>query len=422
MSPTPPAEAPATAAALVSIRRRFVALTALRWLPTGFVVPVTVLLLRERGLDLPTIGLIVAVYSAATLVLELPTGGLADVIGRRPVLATAALVAAVSSLTLAFGRGALVLALGYLLGGIARALDSGPLQAWFVDRTHEVDPDASLRTGLSRAGVAESVALAAGALAGGGLVAISPLPTSGDGLVALSTPFLVAAALSVLHAVLVLVWVRDPARPADAPSPGTRRGLGETIAAGLRLARTHPALRRILLLTAAVGAALSGLELLAPPRFAALLGGESAAAGAYAVLVTAGFLGSASGSALAPAVARLTRGPSRAALVGVLGAAVALAAVALPAPLAAAVAFVAFYVLLGIAVPLVEELTHAAASSAQRATVLSLNSMAMQGTAIVTTAGLGVLAGATSSAAALWLPAAVLAIGALALARWPRLS
>ncbi|WP_082101585.1 MFS transporter [Demequina rhizosphaerae] len=412
--------APASAASLLSVRRRFVALTALRWLPTGVVIPVTVLLMRERDLDLPTIGLIVAVYSAATLVLELPTGGLADVVGRRPVLATAALVAGVSSLTLAFGRSALVLALGYLLGGIARALDSGPLQAWFVDRTHEVDPDASLRTGLSRAGVAESVALALGALVGGGLVALSPLPDQGDGLIALSTPFLVAAALSVVHAALVLVWVRDPARVAAPEQPGTMRALGATVGSGLRLARSHPALRRILLVTAAVGAALSGLELLAPPRFAALLGGESAAAAAYAVLVTAGFLGSASGSALAPLVARLTRGPSRAALAGILGAAIALSAVSLPAPVAAAVAFVGFYVLLGIAGPLLDELTHAAASSGQRATVLSLNSMALQGTAIVTTAGLGVLAGVTSSAAALWVPAAVLAIGALALVRWPR--
>ena len=407
-------------AEIARLRRVFVALTALRWLPTGFVVAFTVLLMRDRGLDLATIGLVVAAYSAATLLLELPTGGLADSIGRRPVLIAAALLATVSSLTLAFGRTALVLAVGYLLGGAARALDSGPLQAWFVDRTHAINPDASLRHGLSRAGVAESVALATGALAGGALVAISPLSHDGDGLIALSTPFLVAAAVSCVHAVAVLAWVREPARHRDRSRGGTMRALGATIAAGLRLAAVHPALRRILLLTAAAGTALSGIELLAPARFSELLGGANDAAGAYAVLVTAGFLGSGAGSALAPALARLARRPSRAILAVAIAAAVALAAISLPVATAAAVAYVAFYLFLGAGMPLVDELTHAAASSEQRATVLSLTSMALQGAAIVTTAGLGALAGATSTSAALWAPACVLALGALVLVRWPR--
>ncbi|WP_062520560.1 MFS transporter [Demequina silvatica] len=395
-------------AQLARIRRRFVALTALRWLPTGFAVPVLVLLLQERGIGLATIGVIVAAYSAATLLLELPTGGLADTIGRRPVLVAAALLSAVGSLILAFGTVAWVLAGAYVIGGIARALDSGPLQAWYVDSTHAVDPGASIRSGLSRAGVAESLGLAAGSLGAAALVAVGPL----------AAPFLVAAGLSCIHGALVLAWVDESGR-GPAPSGGTMRGLASTVTSGLRVARSHPAIRRILLVMAAAGVGLSGLELLAPPHFAALLGGEDAAAGPYAVLVAAAFGGSALGAALAPAAAGWLRAPSRAAAAGVLTAGLLLAGVAVPLFGVAAVAFVAFYVPLGVAMPLVDELTHHAASSGARATVLSLNSMALQGAAILATTGLGALADATSSGASLLVPAALLAAGALALTRWP---
>jgi hypothetical protein len=59
----------------VQARRRFVGLTALRWLPLGASVPVTVLLASARGLSPADIGVVLAVYSTTTLALELPTGG-----------------------------------------------------------------------------------------------------------------------------------------------------------------------------------------------------------------------------------------------------------------------------------------------------------------------------------------------------------
>jgi hypothetical protein len=51
---------------LGELRRRFVALTALRWFPTGLAVPVTVLLMGQRGLSLAAIGSVLAAYSVVT--------------------------------------------------------------------------------------------------------------------------------------------------------------------------------------------------------------------------------------------------------------------------------------------------------------------------------------------------------------------
>jgi DHA1 family tetracycline resistance protein-like MFS transporter len=88
----------------VSVHRRFLVLVALRWLPVGLLIPVFVLLPLSRGLTLTQIGLVFAVQGLVVMVLELPTGGLADAIGRRPVLLVAGVVS-LSSLALFYVAG-----------------------------------------------------------------------------------------------------------------------------------------------------------------------------------------------------------------------------------------------------------------------------------------------------------------------------
>ncbi|ROS79115.1 MFS transporter [Cellulomonas sp. PhB143] len=400
---------------LLRARRRFVVLTALRWFPTGVVVPVMVLLMRERGLDLATVGLLGALYSIVTVALELPTGGLADVVGRRPVLAASSAMTLVALLLLASGTTALALGVAYAVFGAARALDSGPLQAWYVDAVHAVDPHADLKPGLSRASAAEALGLGVGALAGGGIVAVSPLPTHGAALIALSTPFLLAAVFGVVHLVVLLLWVTDPPRERRPSLRDVVADVPRTVAHGAAIAVRRPVLRRIVAFTVAFGVALASVELLAPNSFAAMLGGESAAAAPYAVLVTLGFFGSAAGAALAPGVARLARGSSRGILLTAVLSAGALAAVGVPVLGVAAAAFVAFYLFLGMGGPLLDELTHEAVASRERATILSVNSMALQLGGVGASLGIGALAGSTSVAVGLAAAAAVLVLGSLAM-------
>jgi MFS family permease len=60
-------------------------LHGLRWFPSG----VMILLMQLRGLSLPQIGLVATAQGLVVLALELPTGRLADALGRKPVLTTA---------------------------------------------------------------------------------------------------------------------------------------------------------------------------------------------------------------------------------------------------------------------------------------------------------------------------------------------
>jgi sugar phosphate permease len=106
--------------------------------------------------------------------------------------------------------------------------------------------------------------------------------------------------------------------------------------------------------------------------------------------------------------------------VGAIGAAFALAAAGVSALGAIAVAYVAFYVLLGMGSPLLDELTHEAVTSRERATMLSVNSMALQLSGVGVGLTLGLLTSATTPGRALVVPATILAMGTLALIRLPR--
>ena len=123
-----------------SARTRYLILVGLRWLPTGLLIPIIVLLALSRGLSLTEIGVVFGLQGLVVLFLELPTGGLSDALGRRPVLILASLVGLVSLSLLYVADSVALFAAATILQGVYRALDSGPLEAWYVDATLAADP------------------------------------------------------------------------------------------------------------------------------------------------------------------------------------------------------------------------------------------------------------------------------------------
>jgi MFS family permease len=118
----------------------------LQWLPVGLTIVPMVLLLLERGFSLAEIAALGAISAVTVGVLELPTGGLADVIGRKPVLIASAVAHAVALLLLGLSGSFALLAGSAALRGIARALSSGPLEAWYVDTAQAVRDRTTPRT------------------------------------------------------------------------------------------------------------------------------------------------------------------------------------------------------------------------------------------------------------------------------------
>ncbi|WP_075267890.1 MFS transporter [Streptomyces sp. Tue 6075] len=408
-------------------RRRFVAVSFLFWLPIGMSLAPAVLLFTERGMGLAAVAGFFAAHSLTAAAMELPTGGFSDVIGRRAVLATAGLLNLTALTLLGLGTDAWVFILGMALMGSARALSSGPAEAWYVDAVHAAaGPGADVRTGLARGSSAVSVALALGTLLGGALpwlIGLGPgawLTDVTSGLVLpLSVPALLGAAVEVVFVLHVLRALLEPPRP-KATLRTVLGGVPAAIADGLRLGARDALIRRVLLTASATGAALAALELLTPGRAAALTGAAESGAVLFAALAFAGFACAALGSQLAPAAARLTGSSERAVLAGLGAAAAGLtllgstaatsSATDTLATATAAAGYGLVYLGLGIAGPNENDLLHRRVDSSGRATALSVQSLALQ----LCGAGAGLVAGVLPLGPLPWLlAAAVLLAGAL---------
>ncbi|GGW84944.1 MFS transporter [Streptomyces lomondensis] len=407
-------------------RRRYVTVCALLWLPPGLGMASMVLLFGERGMSLTTVAGLFAAHSLTVAALELPTGGLSDVLGRQPVLAMAGALNVVACVLVGLGTTAWVLTAGMVLMGAARALASGTAEAWYVDTVQACSgPGAELRTGLARGGSATSAALAAGLLLGGALPWLLGLgpdlgarlgeATSGA-VLPLSVPLLLGAAVRVVFVCYVLAVLREPPRP-PATLRAVLRGVPVTVLGGLRLGGRDALVRRILLTAAAAGGGLAAIELLIPGRAVALTGATGSGAMVYAALSCAGFVCSGVGSHLAPLAARVAGSGERAVLAGFAAGAGGLLLLGITAasvhPMATALAVLGFglvYLGLGAASPNENELLHRRVPGAGRATALSVQSLAQQLAGALT----GLVVGGLRPGPLPWLlTSAVLLAGAL---------
>ena len=214
---------PVTAAAA---RRTLLVLSFTRWFPTGLIIGLTTLLVLHRGMSLTEVGLIAATQGFVVLALELPTGGLADALGRRPVLLLGGLIGIASGVLFVSAQTVPAFVLAAALQGVYRALDSGPMEAWYVDAAHAEDATIPVDQALSRAGTVIGLAIALGALTSGGLVAWHPIGSQSP----LLLPFWIAIGLNLVHLVGCALLVREPRpEPTHPPRPcgprcGRRRG------------------------------------------------------------------------------------------------------------------------------------------------------------------------------------------------------
>ena len=134
-----------------SVRRRYYSITFLVWLATALPLSLSVLLAQARGIGLAEVGLALGIYSLTVVALEVPTGGLADAVGRKRVALVAFALAALYNLAFLFAFSFPTLLLAMILYGVSRALSSGALDAWFVDALLATDPDTDLQPALAGA-------------------------------------------------------------------------------------------------------------------------------------------------------------------------------------------------------------------------------------------------------------------------------
>ncbi|CAN5543582.1 hypothetical protein BH10ACT1_BH10ACT1_18140 [soil metagenome] len=387
-------------------RRRYLGLLALRWLPVGLTIPVSVLILTQRGLSLGQVGLAVSAQGLVVFALELPTGGLADAIGRRPVLTVATAIDAMALVAFLVARNPSLLLGVYAAKGVSRALDSGPLEAWFVDAALVDDPDADYETTLAHGASVLSAAIAVGALASGGLVALGDLgPVHG-----LSVPVVAAVLADVVAVGALRRWMVEPRAERGRAALATGvRDVPRHVRTALHAVRTSRLLVSLVAVEVLWCFGMAAFELLMSPRLAEVLDSSHRAAAVFGPVTSAAWVASAVGAAAVPSLARRI-GARRAGAVLRLGHGLTVGAMALAAgPIGLVVAYTLSYTVHGAANPVHQGLLHREVRGPERVTVLSVNSMVGRPAAALG----GVLLGSVADAAG--IPTAM-AIGAVVLA------
>lgn len=365
--------------------RRYYAYSGLYTLAASVIWGVNTLFLLDAGLSISEVFIANSAWSAGTMIFEIPTGVVADTIGRRASFLLSLGVLAVTTIAYvalaSLGLGLLAFALVSLLIGLGFTFYSGAMEAWLVDGLVEAGFRGELDSIFSRGQIVSGAAMLIGTV-GGGLL----------GQIDLAIPFIVRSGLLVILLAMAFVGMHDlgfkPRRVElkDLPAEALRIGR-----AGVAFGWAHRSLRLLMLATAVQMGIFAWAWYAWQPYFLELLGEDAIwVAGVVAALLATSMM---VGNGL---VELVTRWCGRRTTVFVwAGSALALALVGVGAVTeffpAVALLFLGG-VAIGVQSPVRQAFVHRIVPSEQRATVISFDSMISGGGSVVGQTGLGALA------------------------------
>lgn len=346
----------------------------------GLTVAVVALALTDKGMDLFQISLLFGVYSLTTMAMELPFGGLADTIGRKPVFLAAVIASLISVALFVVTSDFYGLAVSFACIGLGRALRSGTLDAWFVETFKAAAPDVDVQPALAKAQWANAMGLAVGAVFGGLLPDAFGSVAHRYGFSLYDVSY--AASFGVLLGVYVFTLFAIVEKPRPVRPFALKQGVANVPLAikqaGL-LALNHPALSMLLAALALFLMATNPVEVIWPTHAKPMLDAGYANTVIGAVTATY-FFCIAFGASLSPRISGIfkrrharTLAATFACLAGVQ------IALALQGGIIGFVAvFILYSVILGVSETPASSILHSCVADHHRSTMLSLRSLIQQ--------------------------------------------
>lgn len=397
---------PATSVTTARIERTYYSVNALFTLAASIIWGVNTLFLLDAGLNIFTVMLVNATFSAGQIVFEVPTGVIADTVGRRAsfLIGIGALMIATLGYvgSAAFGWGLVGFILSSILLGFGFTCQTGAVDAWLVDALDSTGYSGSKDRVFARSGVFTGIAMLVGTL-GGGLL----------GQVSLAVPYLVRTGLLLGAFAVTLAFMRDIGFK---PRPLKLARLGDEgrkiFAAGITHGWRHPVIRPLLFGSLVNGLLIWYLFYASQPYALELLGRGNLVW--VAGVITALFaLSGVAGNTLVGRISRTRLGARPASVLVLASAGMAASAAGMGVTGLAwsgggnIAAFVVLVVLLGgfgflsgIAGPVRQAYINEHIPSAQRATVLSFDSFFSDIGAVGGQLGLGAIAQSATKALA----------------------
>lgn len=246
------------------------------WFIVGITLPVLVLYITDRGLDLFQAGMVLSIYSGTVILLELPTGGLSDSIGRKKVYLYSLAFSLISGSVLLFAQGLPLFLLGFVLYGTARALSSGSMDAWFVDEFTARNPGGDLQKALATANVFIPLGIGAGSLLGGIIPMLAAdLPGKVEGASIYSANIALMVCMVAVQMVLTRVLVEETSFKSSGASVSGLKALPTVLSDAISYGVKDRFTFVMMLSSAFLGFGLLAVELLWQPRAQSLMGDPS---------------------------------------------------------------------------------------------------------------------------------------------------
>lgn len=235
---------------------------------TGILAPVLSLILLDKGASLSNLSIILGLYAFTVIILELPTGIIADVFGRKKTFCLSVIISIMSIVTILFSNGFIFLCIAMLLYGLSRALSSGSFDAMFIDYyidTHGKDKLHNITTKLS---VLEALGMSAGALSGGFFPQISNTYFTSAGMYDLN--LIIRIVLAAVVATLSFAFIQED----KSYEKEERISIKQHIKNSSTIVSKSSTIICIFISVFATGFFLSSLETYWQPHFITLLPGD----------------------------------------------------------------------------------------------------------------------------------------------------
>lgn len=392
--------------------RRYYVYGGIYTLAASIIWGVNTLFLLDAGLSVGEVFIANSAWSAGTMLFEIPTGVVADTVGRRLSFLLSLMVLA--GTTLAYvglaqtGGGVVSFVVVSVLIGLGFTFYSGAMEAWLVDGLRSLGYDGELDKVFSRGQIVSGGAMLVGTVGGGAL-----------GQIDLAIPFLVRSGLLIFLLALAFVGMRDLGfEPRRVPLRQLPAEAGQIARAGIRFGWGHRSLRLLMLATGAQMGVFAWAWYAWQPYFLELLGEDAVwVAGVVAALLAVSMM---VGNGVVEIVTRWCGRRTTLFLGAGTVFTLALVGVGAVTSFVPAVALLFFAgVAIGVQTPVRQAFIHRVVPSAQRATVVSFDSMVSGGGSVVGQTSLGVLSDRQGFSAGYMVGGlvTVIALPALALVR-----
>jgi DHA3 family tetracycline resistance protein-like MFS transporter len=204
----------------------------------GTILPVYVLYFRHYQINLFQIALLAAVFEASILIFEMPTGLVADIYGRRISVILSTFLSLVSGLAFIFFPFLSGFIIAEIIGGMGETLRSGALEAWLVDSLKHENKEDKVKSAFAGGTKFKTAGNLLGLILGGYLASLS--------MKLVWVPFTVV--FLILSLMLFLIMKEEYEMPRDISKKIVSR-LSETIKGSMQVLKSQRLILALVLLS-----------------------------------------------------------------------------------------------------------------------------------------------------------------------------